>query len=420
MLSDREAVGDREELRAWALLARAPSLNHEQVAGALETVSGAAALVRLSAAKLERLGLPEGARAYLQSPDWSAIEADLAWLKGPDRHLLPLSSAFYPPLLAESGGAPVALYVRGSPALLSTPQLAIVGSRNPTASGRETSRQFAAHLSQCGLTITSGLAEGIDAAAHQGALAAGGITVAVCATGLDRVYPEQHAALADAVAASGALVSEFPPSAALRRSNFPRRNRIISGLSLGALVVEAARYSGSLITARFATEQGREVFAIPGSIHNPLTRGCHRLIREGAKLVETADDILTELRLPPPPSSAEARAGAGAGALHKLGDSGHRRNPGRDVNHENRRNNRDAGEHLPADRYADPAAELDKDYEILLDALGFDPLELDALVERSGLTAAAVASMLLILELRGVVGVLPGGRYCRTSGRTRQ
>jgi DNA processing protein len=293
-------------------------------------------------------------------------------------------------LLAQTVGAPVALYVRGIPSVLSLPQLAIVGSRNPTATGRETAFEFARHLANCGLAITSGLAVGIDAASHRGALAAQQSTIAVCGAGLDSVYPAEHAGLAAEIARTGALVCEFPPGTPARRENFPQRNRIISGLSLGTLVVEAARQSGSLITARFATEQGREVFAIPGSIHSPLSRGCHQLIRDGAKLVETGDDVLAELK-----AMAAAAAFAAARGIEIA--------PGRPT-------------HEPSARPGPAAAavELDKDYEILLDALGFDPLGVDALVERSGLKSEAVASMLLILELQGAVEARPGGRYCRS------
>lgn len=372
--------GDREEQRAWALLLRTPGINRERVAHALQSVASAAELVRASDATLARLGIPDHARLALRTPDAVALDADLEWLDAPGHHLLPLTSTHFPPLLANTTGAPAALYVRGSTEALSTPQLAMVGSRNPTASGRETAFEFAAHLARCGLTITSGLAEGIDGASHRGALAAGGLTIAVCGTGLDRVYPEQHAELARAIAASGALVSEFPPRTPPRKEYFPQRNRIISGLSLGTLVVEAARQSGSLITARFASEQGREVFAIPGSIHSPLSRGCHRLLRDGAKLVEEADDILSELKIP---LTAAAAA---------LGTA-------------------------PSKQPAHPAERLDKEYEILLDALGFDALGVDALIERSGLKPDAVASMLLILELRGLVEARPGGRYCRSPTR---
>jgi DNA processing protein len=201
----------------------------------------------------------------------------------------------YPPLLREIPQAPPVLFVHGDPDCLRVPQLAMVGTRNPTPSGRETARQFAAHLAGAGMIITSGLALGIDAAAHQGALAGGGRTIAVMGTSLDRVYPAKHRDLARAIAERGALVSELPTGTPALAENFPRRNRLISGLALGVLVVEAALQSGSLITARLALDQGREVFAIPGSIHNPLAKGCHALIRQGAKLVETANDIVEEL-----------------------------------------------------------------------------------------------------------------------------
>jgi DNA processing protein len=370
-----------EELSAWAMLVRTPGAHYERIASALQTTASAAALVASSDAALERFGFPESARRRLREMDRTLIEKDLAWLAaGPNRHLLPLNSPRYPALLAQSGGAPAAVYVCGSLEVLGSVQLAIVGSRNPTAGGRDTAREFAGYLAGMGMTITSGLAEGIDAASHEGALSApGGNTIAVCGTGLDRVYPRSNAALARQIAQQGALVSEFPPDAGALKENFPRRNRIISGLSIGTLVVEAARQSGSLITARLASEQGREVFAIPGSIHNPMSRGCHRLIREGAKLVETAEDILAELQL---------SLHAAATGVANQGISGPVLGPG-------------------------AAGALDKEYEILLDALGFDPVQLDAVVERSGLEPAAVASMLLILELRGAIEAHPGGRYCR-------
>jgi DNA processing protein len=273
------------------------------------------------------------------------------------------------------------LFVEGDAAALSLPQLAIVGSRNPTALGRDTAEQFAAHLAAAGLAITSGLALGIDAAAHRGALAGGGQTIAVTGCGLDVVYPSAHVALAGEIAARGALVSDLPTGTPPLKQHFPRRNRIISGLAVGTLVVEAALQSGSLITARLAAEQGREVFAIPGSIHNPMARGCHRLIRQGAKLVETADDIFAEL-----------------GALIETLRTDARARPTR-------------AEATDAQAVSGPA--LDKDYEILLDALGFAPAGIDTLVARTGLAADAVASMLLILELDGRVAQQPGGLYCR-------
>lgn len=313
--------------------------------------------------------------ALRAGPDPAQYARELAWLDEPGNHLLIESDPLYPRLLRELAGAPPLLFVRGDPQLLSGPQLAVVGSRNPTHGGIENARAFGAHLARAGLGITSGLALGIDAAAHEAALDAGGVTIAVAATGLDRVYPAAHRDLAHRIAGCGALVSEFPLGMPPLRENFPRRNRLISGLSLGVLVVEAAERSGSLITARLATEQGREVFAIPGSIHSPLARGCHALIRQGAKLVETANDILEELGplaqlvLPPPVAAT-----------------------------------------------APPVATSD-DEARLLELMGHDPVEPDMLVERSGLTAGAVSSMLLLMELRGLVGSCPGGRYQRTSRR---
>ena len=213
----------------------------------------------------------------------------MEWLSQPGNHVVHFQDAAYPALLKQIADPPPLLFVRGDRDYLAQPQLAIVGSRNPTHTGRALAREFAAHLASFGLTITSGLASGIDGAAHQGAIEAGGTTLAVTGTGLDRVYPARHRDLAHRVAENGALVTEFPPGTAPLAANFPRRNRLISGLSLGTLVVEAALRSGSLITARSALEQGREVFAIPGSIHNPLARGCHALIRDGAKLVESGE-----------------------------------------------------------------------------------------------------------------------------------
>jgi DNA processing protein len=302
------------------------------------------------------------------------------WLDRPDAHLLTPADAGYPALLREIASPPPQLFVRGNVDVLSLPQLAIVGSRNATPAGAETAHSFASHLAARGFCITSGLAEGIDAAAHRGALAARGQTLAVCGTGPDIVYPRQHESLAEEiVAAGGAIVSEFAPGTRVFRANFPRRNRLISGLSIGTLVVEASVRSGALITARHAIEQGREVFAIPGSIHNPVARGCHRLIRNGAKLVETATDIVEELsgllaglQLPDTPEGEGATLEAPVGP-------------------------------------ADPDAE----YAQLLAAMGWDPVDADSLVARSRLTIGEVSSMLLMLELQGSVRALSGGRYQR-------
>jgi len=321
--------------------------------------------------------------ARLRAPgnrDPAGIERDLRWLELPGRSLLTDVDPLYPPQLATVPGHPPALFVMGDPAVLARPQLAIVGSRNATAGGRETAFEFASRLTAAGLAITSGLALGIDAAAHRGALAAGGITIAVCGTGLDRVYPDEHRALAAEIAERGALVSEFPTGTPPAAHHFPQRNRLMSGLARGVLVIEAAARSGSLITARLAGEQGREVMAIPGSIHNALARGCHRLLKDGAALVETADDVLATLGLP-------------MLALHaKSGSEAH------------------DGAEITDTR-------LDSGMEILLNALGFGPTDLDRLVERTGLAAPTVISKLQLLELEGRVESLAGGRYSRTSPR---
>ena len=241
------------------------------------------------------LPLPPAGRAFLAAPGWDRVEPDLRWAEDESHHILTLHDLAYPRLLREIADPPPLLFVHGNPALLSRPQIAIVGSRNPSAGGRSLAEDFARSLCRSGLIVTSGMALGIDAASHQGALRAKGGTIAVAGTGPDRIYPARHRSLAQAIVEQGAIISEFSLGTPALPGNFPRRNRIISGLSLGVLVVEAACKSGSLITARLAAEQGREVFALPGSIHNPLARGCHRLIRQGAKLVEDIGDILEEL-----------------------------------------------------------------------------------------------------------------------------
>jgi len=364
-------------------LGRAPGLTAQQLRRALSALqgrqdhsSGLQALFRQCRSSLESLGLAAAAGAALQAPDRVRIAADRRWVESERVSLIDAAGPLYPPQLAQAAGAPALLYVKGDAGCLATPQLAMVGSRNPTLPGQRTARAFASCLSGAGLTITSGLAIGIDAASHEGALDTGGATIAVLGTGIDAIYPRQHRTLAARIAEHGALVSEYPPGSPPIRANFPRRNRIISALCLGTLVVEAARHSGSLITARLALEQGREVFAIPGSIHNPLARGCHALIRSGAKLVECADDILSELKF-------------------------------NSIKQDVTRVPRDCA------ASAATAARLDKEYKILLDALGFEPASLDMLVDRTGLASQSVASMLLFLELQDVVGLHSGGRYVR-------
>jgi DNA processing protein len=362
---------DLRFLRDWLALLRAPGIGTIAFARLLHQ-AGTPDAVLAVARECGELG--EETRRALREPDWAAIERDLAWAQLAGNRIISCTDSGYPPLLREIADPPPLLFVHGDPACLHSHQLAMVGSRNPTPGGRETAADFAAHLAGAGLTITSGLALGIDTASHRGALDAGGLTVAVMGTGLDSVYPARNRDLAHAIAAGGGvLVSELPTGTPPRPENFPRRNRIISGLSLGTLVVEAAPRSGSLTTARHALEQGREVFAIPGSIHNPLAHGCHALIRQGAKLVETAEDVLEEL-----------------GAL--------------------------AGACTPTPAMARPAAEPgmpSQDQAQLLELMGFDPVSVDQLVARSGLTTAEVSSMLLILELQGRVISQAGGRYVR-------
>ena len=371
-----QAPAPAETLRHWLALYRAPGLGAAGFRRLRDAFPDPAQALTAGTDRLQALGLSPQAAAGLRQPDWAGAEADLRWLEAADHHLLWLGAPDYPTLLAEIPDPPPLLFVHGDPARLSLPQLALVGSRNPTPPGKRTARDFAAHLARAGLAITSGLALGIDGAAHQGALAGGGVTLAVMGTGPDRIYPARHRDLAHAIVEQGALVTEFPTGIPPLPDHFPRRNRLISGLSVGTLVVEAALRSGSLITARFALEQGREVFAIPGSIHNPLAKGCHALIRQGAKLVETARDIAEEL-------------GALCGACAD----------------ENR------GESPPE------AGELAEDYRQLLDSMGYDPVSVDELAGRCGLTAQALSSMLLLLELQGHVVPSAGGRYVRTEKR---
>jgi DNA processing protein len=362
--------------RRLALAARVPGIN-AGILQALAAVSPQLALLEQpEPGTLAALGLTTEAIAYLACPDHHRLDDDLRWLDSSGCALVGCCSAAYPELLRQSPYAPAVLYVHGRMPVLREPQLAMVGSRNPTAGGRATARDFAARFARLGLCITSGMALGIDAACHEGALMADGLTVAVLAHGLDSVYPPEHAALAERIAAQGALVSEFPPGTRVRKGHFPRRNRIIAGLAHGTLVVEAAEDSGSLITARLAGVAGREVFALPGSIHNPMVRGCHELIRQGAKLVERVEDVLTELKIS---LSSQLLAGDAETPV--------------------------------------PGAPLDKEYKILIDALAFEPASVDSLIERTGMNSETIASKLLILELDGHVAPHPGGRYSRMAGR---
>jgi DNA processing protein len=365
-----------EEVLAWMALSRAPALDVHILSRAFESLGGVQGLFTSSDAKRRGAGLPAASAEFLRRTAALPSAAEHAWIKDPKHCVVPFTDPRYPRALRALPLSPIALYVAGNAGVLNDPQLSIVGSRNPTPSGRDIAFEFARSLAACGLGITSGLAEGIDSAAHRGALAAQGITLAVLGSGIDIIYPRNNVTLSEEIRFQGALISEFPLGTPPRRENFPQRNRIIAALSLGTLVVEAARRSGSLITARLAGDHNRELFAVPGSIHNPLSRGCHELIRQGAKLTETVADILSELNF----SVFFDRA-------------------------------RDAS----GDLFAPPDIEagMDKEHKILLDALGFDPADLDVLVVRTGFKPDAVSSMMLILELQGHVQAAPGGRYSR-------
>lgn len=366
-------------LHASLLLMRLPDTGVAGYWKLVDSYGSPAAVLQQPLSRLESLLRPQAVAAlaeYRDNPGKSQLgqraAADLAWLaEHPDVHCLTLDHPSYPELLRQIPRPPPLLYVRGAIECLNLPQLAMVGSRNPSSGGVENARQFAAYLAARGFAITSGLALGVDGAAHMGALDVAGKTLAVLGTGIDLIYPSRHRQLAQQIlGAGGALVSEFPLGTASHAANFPQRNRIISGLSLGVLVVEAAVQSGSLITASHALQQNREVFAIPGSIHNPLARGCHQLIRQGATLVETAQDILDQL---------DGMLSFKAREVRVL--------PMR---------------HTEEDLAPQPLV-LDAVEKRLLDAIGYDPVSMDMLIERSQLAVGQVASCLMGLEIKGVV-----------------
>jgi len=281
--------------RALLALCRAPGLGPQRIKTILEHIDALEDFLSLKRNDWQRLNLPEKTITYLESPDWRAVDSDLLWAETHNHHLITWFDNTYPPLLRHIATPPPVLYARGNLSALTTPTLAIVGSRRPTQQGLSLAHHFAGALAQNGFAVASGLASGIDGAAHEGALAAEGITLAVMGTGIDVIYPRKHQKLAEQLCERGLLLTEFFRGTRPNAQHFPRRNRIMSGLCYGVLVIEAAIKSGSLITARYARDEGREVFALPGDIHNPLTRGCHHLIREGATLVETIDDILLAL-----------------------------------------------------------------------------------------------------------------------------
>ena len=365
---DRETYSSTRQLQLWLHLLHCRRLS-SQAALKLVSISGSAeAVLTASTSRLREItGNRNISSRLLADHDAEGVQRDLTWLRRCEHHhILPWSDRRYPGLLREIPDAPLLLYVSGDHEALDSRQLAIVGSRNPTPAGRSAASRLARNLSLAGLTITSGLATGIDASAHEGALSAGRPTVAVMATGPDCIYPARHRQLARTIEASGALVTERPVGTHPTRQAFPQRNRIISGLSIGTLVVEATERSGSLITARFAGEQGRDVYAIPGSILSPLSRGCHALIRDGAGLVESESDILDEI-----------------------------------------------GHQVPPQRESGPTPELNDEAGILISAMGFDPIAVDTMIQRSGLTADKVCAILLRLEMQGLVKSVTGGHYMR-------
>jgi DNA processing protein len=353
------------EREAWLRLTLVKGLGSAVVRQLLAAFGSPQRVLGAGIAELNRVVAPELSSAISAGGNKVAAEMTLDWLRDPANHIVVLGDDYYPQLLLQIPDPPPLLYVKGDCSMLNNFALAIVGSRNATAQGLANAEAFAHALSDAGMTIVSGLASGVDAAAHRGGIAGRSASVAVVGTGLDIVYPSRNRALAHALAERGALVSEFPLGVPAIASNFPRRNRLISGISRGCLVIEAALQSGSLITARLANEQGREVFALPGSIHSPLAKGCHRLIKQGAKLVDDVNDILDEFNLNPVSTRTT--------------------------------------EALPTDS---TAARLYK-------LLGHDPCTLDALAERAKLTADAVAAVLLELELSGLIEKLPGNKFQR-------
>jgi DNA processing protein len=337
---------------------------------------------------LRAAGLDDPSIQALKQPDEALLASDLEWLSQDTHHLVTWDDECFPPLLRDIPSPPAALFVEGDPDILWQPQVAVIGSRNPTAGGRDNARDFASELSRQGMAITSGLAAGIDSVAHEAALDCGNQTIAVMGTGLDRIYPASSKNLALRIREQGVLISELPLGTGAKRSHFPSRNRIISGLSLGILVIEAGLRSGTLITARLAGNQGRDVFALPGSIHNPMAKGCHRLIRDGAKLVETVQEILQELAPMAAQLAGELKGQIELKPIEK-------------------------GAFSLDSEAVDPQLDEDPDYKVLWSCLGYDPKPVNTIIEQSGLTARSVSAMLLLLELRGKVEAHTGGAYSR-------
>ncbi|RDX37013.1 DNA-protecting protein DprA [Kangiella sp. HD9-110m-PIT-SAG07] len=367
-----------KEMRAWLALSHI-NISCQKLQHFFDHYSSISELFELSEKQLQSLGFRQGLKERLDSIDSATIDQDVAWFDSDNKHLIPFVSDDYPALLREIDSAPKLLFVQGHKELLKQHQIAIVGTRNPTHQGKDNATEFARTLARAGAVITSGLALGVDGFAHQAVLDQNLPTIAVAGTGLDRVYPARHKAMAQEIVEKGAIVSEFALGTGVRATHFPARNRIISGMSLGTLVVEAAVKSGSLITARLAMEQSREVFAIPGSIHNPLARGCHALIKQGVKLVETAEEIIEEL-----------------GALVSWQNES--------LFEEGKRSQQEAKDF-----------ELDQEYQELMQHVDYDTTSMDTIIERSGLEIDVVSHMLLLLELNDHIVSVAGGYQRRSS-----
>jgi DNA processing protein len=412
----------------WLALLRAPGVGPITFIRLIEHFGSPQSVFEAGREQWKALHNKQALLNYLQNPNWEGVEKDIQWLTQPNNHLLTLDHPDYPPLLRQIDDPPPVLFVHGDYTLLSTPQLAIVGTRHPSSEGKELANDFAKYLSNQGFTITSGMALGIDGASHWGALGGSGQTIAVAGTGLDRVYPAKHRDLAHKIAQTGALISELPIGTPVNRHHFPIRSRLVSGLSLGTLIIEAPERSGALYAAQQAAKQGREVFAIPGSIHNPLVKGSHQLIKQGAKLVETADDILEELshyhsliaqnKNKIKPSTQLTRVDFPEKSIIEKTKTSHNENT-LEFDSTQRTEQEivtsktfEKQEEKPVFQQKQ-ANDLDEDYTRLLDYLKAGPTSIDKLVEESGMTAAAISSMLLILELRGLVAVQGGGLYAR-------
>jgi DNA processing protein len=365
-----------EHYKNWLSLILAKGIGPETCSKLLSEFNNPESILACDAKVLASFGLKEASIESLLNPDEEKINNILEWLDKPAHHLITLCDDDYPELLRQIHSAPPVLYAIGQREAFGYLHFAIVGSRNPTTGGRKLAEEFAAELSKAGLTICSGLALGIDYHSHLGALNTNCSTVAVLGNGLASIYPARHKKIASQIVETGLLLSEYPPDTKPNAGNFPQRNRIISGMSTGVLVVEAAKKSGSLITANYALEQGREVFALPGSIHNPLARGTHSLIKQGAKLVESVNDIIGEL------------APVASIVMNKT---------------------------IPSEPDNSNYSDMDSDYRLLLDKMAYDSVSVDTLVKLTGLTAEAVSSMLLILELQGLIESQQGGLYSRCS-----